>query len=155
MTPPRCRHHPCETIVSVRLDAPDQWERMQAEYAVMSLFPAGHIMASLRPRFSKEVLTSQDIVRMGDGAEVTTAGLVIRRQRPLGRAVYTTLEDEVGHVPLVVFPQTYERYEYKFKAPFLTIAGKVSRREGTLNVMVAEVKSFNALEKAPAAKNWG
>jgi len=81
----------------VELDAPGQWEQMQAEYAVMSLFPAGHIMASLRPRFSKEVLTSQDIAGMGDGAEVTTAGLVIRRQRPLGKAVFITLEDECGH----------------------------------------------------------
>ncbi len=139
----------------VDLDAPGQWERMQEEYEVMSLFPAGHIMASLRPRFSNDVLSSQDIAGLRDGAEVTTAGLVIRRQRPLGRAVFITLEDEFGHIPLVVFPKTYERYENRFKAPFLIIAGKVSRREGTMNVAVNQVKSFNALEKAPAAKNWG
>jgi len=137
----------------VEMEAPDQWERMQEEYEVMSLFPAGHIMAILRPRFSNELSTSRDIVGLGDGVAVTTAGLVIRRQRPLGRAVFITLEDEFGHIPLIVFPRTYELFESRFKAPFLIIAGKVSRREGTQNIVVTEVKSFNALEKAPAAKN--
>jgi error-prone DNA polymerase len=139
---------------AVELEAPDQWERMQEEYEVMSLFPAGHIMAALRPRF-KELSTSRDIAGLGDGAAVTTAGLVIRRQRPLSRAVFITLEDEFGHIPLIVFPQTYERFENRFKAPFLIIAGRVSRRDGTLNVVATQVKTFSALEKAPVAKNWG
>ncbi len=31
------------------------WEQMQEEYNVLGLFPAGHIMASLRPQFSRGV----------------------------------------------------------------------------------------------------
>ncbi len=38
----------------VDLDNPGDWERMQEEYNVLSLFPAGHIMARLRPRFQRE-----------------------------------------------------------------------------------------------------
>ncbi|MBI2859563.1 MAG: hypothetical protein HYX90_10835 [Chloroflexi bacterium] len=139
----------------VDLEAPDQWEQMQEEYAVMTLFPAGHIMASLRPRFGSSVLSSQDIARLGEGAEVTTAGLVIRRQRPMGKTVFITLEDEFGHIPLVVFPNLFEKQEHRFKAPFLVVAGRISRREGTLNVIVSGVKSFSALGKPSAAKNWG
>ena len=43
----------------VELDAPGEWERMKEEYNVLSLFPAGHIMARLRPRFNGEFLLQQ------------------------------------------------------------------------------------------------
>ena len=91
---------------------------------------------------------------MRDGAEVMTAGLVIRRQRPRGKVVFITLEDEFGHIPLMVFPQVYEHQEHKFRSPFLIVKGKLSRREGTHNVVVTHVKAFNALEKVPESKDW-
>jgi error-prone DNA polymerase len=139
----------------MELDMCSEWERMKEEYSVLSLFPTGHIMAKLRPCFNGNLCCSKDIAQLGDGTEVTTAGLVIRRQRPLGRAVFITLEDEFGHIPLMIFPQMYERYKHKFKAPFLVIKGKVSRREGTQNIVVSQVKPFTALDKVPPAKNWG
>jgi error-prone DNA polymerase len=138
----------------VDLEAPGDWERMQEEYSVLSLFPAGHIMGRLRPRFHGSVYCSKDIERLKDGAEVITAGLVIRRQRPRGKVVFITLEDEFGHIPLMVFPQIYERQELKFRSPFLVVKGKLSRREGTHNVVVMQVKPFRALEQVPASKDW-
>ncbi len=80
--------------------------------------------------------------------------MVIRRQRPRGKVVFITLEDEFGHVPLMVFPQVYGRSEHKFKSPFLVVKGRLSRREGTHNVVVNEVRPFSALEKAPSSKDW-
>ena len=136
------------------LENPDEWERMQGEYNVLSLFPAGHIMSRIRPRFPDYICCSKDIDRLKDGAEVMTAGLVIRRQRPRGKVVFITLEDEFGHIPLMVFPQVYERQELKFKSPFLIIKGTMTRREGTHNVVVNQVKPFNALEKRPQSKDW-
>jgi error-prone DNA polymerase len=157
------RYHPVNSQLSlplpvkqdvVDLDAPDYWERMKDEYNVLSLFPSGHIMASLRPRFNKNIYCSRDIYQLKDGAEVITAGLVIRRQRPSGKVVFITLEDEFGHIPLMIFPQVYERQANKFKSPFLVIKGTLSRREGTYNVVVTGVKPFNALEKVPESKDW-
>jgi error-prone DNA polymerase len=138
----------------VDLDAPSEWERMKEEYNVLSLFPAGHIMSRLRPRFHSGMCSSKDIQGMRDGTEVTTAGLVIRRQRPRGKVVFITLEDEFGHIPLMVFPQVYERNEHRFKSPFLIISGRLSRREGTHNVVVERVKPFSALDKVPCSKDW-
>jgi error-prone DNA polymerase len=97
---------------------------------------------------------SKDIPLLRDGDEVMAAGLVIRRQRPLAKVVFITLEDEFGHIPLMVMPQIYERYEHKFKAPFLVIKGRLSRREGTHNLVVTRVKPFQALKKIPASKDW-
>jgi error-prone DNA polymerase len=138
----------------VDLDAPGDWEKMQEEYTILSLFPAGHIMEKLRPRFHNDVRCSRDIDAMRDGTEVITAGLVIRRQRPRGKVVFITLEDEFGHIPLMVFPQVYEKQEHKFKSPFLIIKGTLTRREGTHNVVVAQVKPFSSLEKVPQSKDW-
>ncbi|MBI2869356.1 MAG: DNA polymerase III subunit alpha [Chloroflexi bacterium] len=138
----------------VSLDAPGDWERMREEYNVLSLFPAGHIMSRLRPRFHSDVLCSKDIVRLGNNAEVVTAGLVIRRQRPQGKVVFITLEDEFGHIPCMVFPQVYERNEHRFKSAFLAVRGRVSRREGTQNVVITQVKPFSALDRVPQSKDW-
>ncbi len=138
----------------VELQAPGEWEKMKEEYGVLSLFPDGHVMARLRSRFNGGFCTSRDISGLSDGAEVTTAGLVIRRQRPHGKVVFMTLEDEYGLIPLMVFPQVYERQEYEFRSPFLVVKGKLTRREGTHNVVVTEVKPFRAMEKAPESKNW-
>jgi error-prone DNA polymerase len=138
----------------VALTAPSDWERMKEEYDVLSLFPAGHVMARLRPRFNGGFLTSRDIEKLRDGAPVTAAGLVIRRQRPHGKVVFITLEDEFGHIPCMVFGKVYERYEPAFRSAFLIIKGNLTRREGTCNVVINNVKPFNALDKVPQSKDW-
>jgi error-prone DNA polymerase len=139
----------------VDLVKPTDWETMKEEYQVLGLFPSGHIMARLRPQFKIKMLCSADIERLPDGADVITSGLVIRRQRPNGKVVFMTLEDEFGHIPLMVFPQIYEKHEHKFRSPFLVIKGKVSKREGTHNVVVTAVKPFAVLDKIPRSKDWG
>ncbi|MFC2020719.1 DNA polymerase III subunit alpha [Chloroflexota bacterium] len=139
----------------VELETPSDWEKMKDEYSMLGLYPAGHVMAQLRHRFNVGFCTSRDIDKLADGTEVVTAGLVIRRQRPHGKVVFMTIEDEFGLIPLIVFPKVFERQEYEFKSPFLVIKGKLSRREGTSNVVVTSVKSFQAMEKVPQSKNWG
>jgi len=138
----------------VELESPGDWERMKEEYSILSLFPTGHIMSHLRPRFNGSFQTSRDIDKLGDGAAVTAAGLVIRRQRPHGKVVFVTLEDEFGHIPCMVFGKVYERYEHKFRSPFLIVKGKLTRREGTHNVVIQRVKPFSALDKVPQSKDW-
>jgi error-prone DNA polymerase len=140
----------------VELEALGDWDRMREEYKVLGLFPGGHVMAALRPRFKDGFLCSNDIDKLKNGAAVTTVGLVIRRQRPQGKVVFITLEDEFGHIPCMVFPQVYEREEQNFKAPLIMIRGILSRREGTHNVVVMQVKPFNAVDKVPVlpSKDW-
>jgi error-prone DNA polymerase len=126
---------------------------MREEYAVLGLSPDGHVMAQLRPRFNG-FFTSREIAKLRDGASVTAAGLVIRRQRPHGKVVFLTLEDEFGHIPCIVFGKVYEQYEHTFRSAFLIIKGRLTRREGTCNVVIQSVRQFNALEKIPRSKDW-
>ena len=136
------------------LPAQDQWEVMLDEYRTLGLHPKGHLMAMLRPHLPPEVLSSQEMPGLADGEEVTVAGLVIRRQRPLGKVVFVTLEDEFGHIPLAVWPQVYDRYRLVLREPVLIMRGEVSRREGTMNVVAKHIEKTGAARYLPKAKNW-
>ena len=82
------------------------FDEMVREYRTMGLHPASHVMAYVRESLGEKVLTSDEVPFVPDGETITVAGLVIRRQRPLAKAVFITLEDEYGHIPLVVWPKT-------------------------------------------------
>ena len=131
------------------------WEEMAGEYQTMSLYPQGHLMGHMRPHLSRDILLSDELPHLEEGMEVWVAGLVIRRQRPLGKTVFITLEDEFGHIPLIVWPKVYARYRLVLREPVLKVRGKVSRREGTLNIAVTHAESLQTLRTTPSAKNWG
>jgi error-prone DNA polymerase len=136
------------------LEAPGDLEKMRGEYGIMGLYPSGHVMAKMRPRLGGKLQCSRDIAGLPDGTAVTTAGLVIRRQRPHGKMVFMTLEDEFGLIPAMVYPKTYAKYEYQMKSAFLMVKGRVSKREGTFNVVITHAKPFSVMDKVPQAKNW-
>ena len=133
----------------------NQWETMIGEYHTLGLYPSGHLMAFLRRTLDPGVLNSQQIMGLEEGAEVTVAGLVIRRQQPHAKAVFMTLEDEFGHIPMVVWPTVYEQYRLMLREPVLIMQGEVSRREGTFNIIVQRVQRIKMLERnLPKAKDW-
>jgi error-prone DNA polymerase len=105
--------------------AQTSWEVMEGEYRTLGLFPDGHIMGMLRPHLDQQILTSQQIPDVPEGAQVTVAGLVIRHQRPLRRAVFITLEDEFGHIPLVVWPKVYQQLRLVLRESLLIARGVV------------------------------
>ncbi len=136
------------------LPAQTTWEMMEDEYRSLGFYPRGHIMEMLRLELDDRIATSQDIVNLPDGTPVTVAGLVVRRQRPLGKAVYMTLEDECGHSPLVVWPQVYKRLRLVLRESLLVVRGTVKRQEGTMNILVQQARSLKGLHKLPPSKNW-
>ena len=131
------------------------WERMAGEYRSMELHPGGHLMAYLREGLGRGVVTSQEVLGMEDGTEVQVAGVVIRRQKPLGKAVFMTLEDEHGHSPLVVWPAVYARLRHVLREPVVVVTGTVSRREGTMNIVVRAADVLPVPSPVPPSKDWG
>ena len=127
---------------------------MVREYQMMGVHPVGHVMAYVRERLGKHVLISNEVPHVPDGEEVTVAGLVIRRQRPLAKAVFITLEDEFGHIPMIVWPKTYARLRNDLKAPFLVATGVISRREGTMNIVVHHVEPMYVIPNPPESRNF-
>jgi len=131
-----------------------EWETMGEEYRILGLYPEGHLMALARPHLRPGILSSRDIEAKADGDIVTVAGLVIRRQRPLAKAVFLTLEDEFGHIPLVVWPSEFAKYRQVIREPLLIIRGEVSRREGTMNIVTHHVEPMPTMKNLPKAKSW-
>ena len=139
----------------VELPSLSDWDAMLGEYRTMGVHPDSHFMAYLRPKLGPDVLTSRDVPGLEDGVTVIVAGLVIRRQHPGAKAVFVTLEDEFGHIPLVVWPDAFKRYRLAIREPVLKIRGVVSRREGTMNIVVHHVQPIAADHTLPSSKNWG
>ena len=67
---------------------------MLDEYALLGLCPDGQIMQLARPLLALEVLNGDTVPGCRDGDMVRVGGRVARRQRPLAKAVFLTLEDE-------------------------------------------------------------
>jgi error-prone DNA polymerase len=139
----------------VALPEASEWDVMKGEYNTLGLYPRAHLMEKLRPHLPTDLVRSADIRDLKDGTPIRVAGVVIRRQRPLAKAVFITLEDETGHAPLVIWPDVYERVKRIAREPILLCSGVVSHREGTLNVVVRTITPVPTDVSMLKSKDWG
>ena len=139
----------------VDLEDQTERERIEGEYGTLGLYPSGHVMTYLRPKLGPSVITSEELKGLKDGDRAMVAGLVIRRQRPAGSAVFLTLEDEYGHSPLIAWSAVWARLKEILKERLVIAAGTVSRRDGTLNVVINAAWAIEWPGDTPASKDWG
>ena len=104
--------------------------------------------------YKRQVLNSKQVIDCDLNQQVKVAGLIIRRQRPLSKAIFMTLEDEFGHIPLMILPNVYERYKWELSKELIMISGTISRREGTFNIIVTKAWTLNDVLKFGGSKNW-
>ena len=130
------------------------WETMLNEYRTMGVHPDSHFMAYMRKNLADDTRSSRDLTHLKDGVKVTVAGLVIRRQHPGASAVFITLEDEFGHIPLILWPHVFNKFRLVIREPVLQAMGFISRRGGGFNVIVHHVKGVFVDDKLPPSKNW-
>lgn len=115
-------------------------EQIQADYEAIGMCLDTHPMRLLRDDMKKAgVLGTRELSRAPTGRRVEVAGLVVIRQRPSTAqgVVFITLEDEDGHMNLVVFNKVFERFRRLARdAPMLRATGKLERTGEVLNVVV-------------------
>jgi len=119
-----------------------EWERLIADYRSTGIALGKHPLELLRPGLDRSILRSTDLQRVADGTTVAVAGMVVARQRPetAKGIVFMLFEDERGVVNLIVPPPVYDRHRALVRAaPLLAARGRLERREGVVNVLVAEV----------------
>ena len=131
-------------------------EKMAAEYAVMGIYPRGHLMQFVRPTLAPEVLTCAEVDRLDDGAPVLVAGWPVARQHPKGRdgTIFVTIEDETGDAQVILWPHIYKQYRRELGSQVVLIAGEISRWDGTSNTIVSEVQALRSGVRMPEAHNW-
>ena len=131
-------------------------ERMAGEYAVMGIYPKGHVMEFVRPTLSLDVLPASDIDSLPEGQRVLVAGWPVARQHPRGMegTVFVTIEDETGDVQLIVWPRVFAQYKRKLGNHVLLARGVVSRHDGTTNVTMSSVRTLDVGARMPDAHDW-
>ncbi len=117
-------------------------ERVQADYAGMSLTTGAHPMKFIRERLT-DVVPAAELPYQRNHARVTIAGAVICRQRP-GTAqgfVFISLEDETGVANAIVVPDLFEKRRLVItQEPFLRITGRLQNDDGVIHVKAARIE---------------
>ena len=137
-----------------KLEDFSNWEIMSGEYKSMGIYVKGHIMKEVRRKIDFNLSTSIEVDKMEDGSKVVIAGLVIRRQKPLAKSVFITIEDEFGHIPIIIWNAVYDKYAYILSHPLIKVEGVISRREGTFNVVLIKAHEIRVDVDLSKAHNW-
>jgi error-prone DNA polymerase len=129
------------------------WERMLADYRTTGLSIGVHPLALLRPHLPAEVVSSLDFEQLENRSRIAVAGMVVARQRPAtaNGVVFMLLEDEHGHMNLIVPPPAYDRYRAVVRGEPLVLArGRFERYERNRNVVVEELVTLAPLARRVA-----
>ncbi|MEX0959590.1 MAG: error-prone DNA polymerase [Burkholderiales bacterium] len=122
------------------LPAPGEGQDIVADYASLGLTLGRHPLALLRPRLQRlHMSTAEELLRTPHGRTVRTAGLVTCRQRPgtASGVIFVTLEDETGHINVVVWNKVSERQRRPLLAARLLGVHGVLQREGEVVHLIA------------------
>jgi error-prone DNA polymerase len=131
------------------LRAPTEGEDIAADYRNLGLTLGRHPLALLRPSLrGRQALSAAEIRARADGSLVHAAGLVVTRQRPgsASGVVFVTLEDETGHVNLIVWQSVAERQRrVLLQAALLGAWGHVQRQGDVLHVIAGRLQDHSRL----------
>jgi len=124
-------------------------ESMRADYGTLGLSVHTHPMALVRPQMKQQrIIGFLELERTRHGKLVRVGGMAVTRQRPgtASGVIFMTLEDEDGHMNLIVFTKVYEKYRTVIRDSMMLIAtGKVQRIGNVVNLIV---QGFLPLEVA-------
>jgi error-prone DNA polymerase len=145
---------------SVRLEELSTWDRMAADYNLLTLSPSYHPMVLLRPGIGEGLPSIRHLERMQDGARVRVPGMVVCRQQPATSKgfVFLLMEDEFGMLNIIVPPWLHERERAMVRGEaFVIVTGELQRKEGLTNLLA---QHFDVLPvprpmHAPQSHNFG
>jgi error-prone DNA polymerase len=143
---------PAETVVDEGvplLRPPREGQDIVADYGSTGLSLRRHPLALLRDKLVKRgVIPHQELWAQPNGRLVTTAGLVITRQRPgsASGVIFVTLEDETGYVNLIVWERVaIAQRAALLESRLLLVRGKLQREGDVQHVIAQRLTNLSAL----------
>ena len=112
-------------------------EEVVWDYSTLRLTLKDHPMKLLRPRLSKNYVTSERLIDIEKSTKVWTAGLIICRQQPktASGVIFITLEDEVGFSNVVIKPSLFKNYRRTvINSCLLGVYGAIEREGSVVNI---------------------
>jgi error-prone DNA polymerase len=130
------------------LPVPTEGQNLVADYASTSLTLGRHPLALLRVRLARcGIRPAAALAGAAHGAPMRVAGLVINRQRPgtASGVIFLTLEDETGHVNVVVWNRTAVRQRRPLLAArLLEVAGTLEREGPVIHLIAGRLTDRSA-----------
>jgi error-prone DNA polymerase len=145
----------------VQLAEFSDYQRMTADYELLSLSPDRHPMQFLRPALGEGVASSHHLRTLPGDAKVEVAGLVVCRQRPMTAKgiIFLLLEDEFGLMNILVSRELSEKFRDHIRTePFIRATGILEQRAGEQRTLVAtHLEALVPAEvfRTPEGKSWG
>jgi error-prone DNA polymerase len=115
-----------------RLAPMSRSEQLVLDYERTGVSTTDHPMKLLRPRLPVTVKSSKELGSMRSGTRVSSAGLVICRQRPATASgvVFVTMEDEHGFLNMVLWSKVFEKFHHvATTSRLLLVHGKIQRSD--------------------------
>ncbi len=118
------------------------------DYRHVGLTLRAHPVAFLRDELTtKRIGTCADAMSARDGKWLTTAGIVLVRQKP-GSAkgvMFITIEDESGVANLVIWPSLYERQRrIILGASMIAVQGRIQREGEVVHLVARQLTDMSA-----------
>jgi len=114
-------------------------ETLVSDFKGLDLSTLPHLMSMMRESLQKRGIASAEDLRDLPGRKlITTAGVVIIRQRPMTAKgfMFITLEDETGFANIVVKPNVFKRFRKVIvRSRALLVKGTLEKRDGVVNVI--------------------
>ncbi|HUB89436.1 MAG TPA: error-prone DNA polymerase [Dyella sp.] len=131
------------------LPLPTAVENMTADYAHSGLSLGPHPLKLLRNRLrAARYLDSRSLQKLPHAAQVRTVGLVTQRQQPqtASGVTFITLEDEFGHVNVVVWSRIAQTQRRPYlEARLLAIEGRWESVDGVSHLIARKLRDFSSL----------
>jgi error-prone DNA polymerase len=118
-------------------------EEVIHDYRTLSLTLKAHPVSFLRQSFTRRRIVPADALRqLPVGRIVTTAGLVLVRQRPgtASGVIFASLEDETGLANIIIWPKVFEKYRrIVLGARMMAVKGEVQKQGLVVHLIAREV----------------
>jgi error-prone DNA polymerase len=129
------------------LRKPEECEDIGADYSSLGLSLRRHPIGLLRDRLvALGIRRADELWRLRNGAVAKVAGLAISRQRPgSAQVIFVTLEDESGHVNVIVRPRIAETQRAPLlQARLLMVSGIVQQESNVLHIVAGRLRDLSA-----------
>jgi error-prone DNA polymerase len=126
-------------------------DNLRADYAATGLTLGRHPVALIRSTLrQRRVRTAQQLLQLKHGSHTRACGLITMRQRPMtaNGTIFLTLEDETGHVNVVVWQRLWERQRSVILNASLIAVDGVMESDGEVYHLIArQLHDFDGLMK--------
>jgi len=121
-------------------------ESVVHDYRTLSFSLKGHPVSFLRGTLDRRgIVPANRLIDAPAGRTVTTAGLVLVRQRPgtASGVIFATLEDETGIANIIVWPRTFELHRrVVLGARMMAVKGQLQREGLVVHIIAADFEDL-------------